>query len=142
MQLKRYTDYALRVLLYLGAHPDEVVSVGRIADAYGISRNHLLKVMNGLADLQLIDTFRGKSGGIRLSRDTADINVGEVVARMEGDSPLVDCGSPPCPILPACELNHLLHAARQAFIDHLAAYTLADLLQGRQNKLVRLLATA
>lgn len=142
MQLKRYTDYALRVLLYLGAHPDEVVSVGRIAGAYGISRNHLLKVMNGLAEQQLIETFRGKSGGIRLALDPADINVGAVVARMEGDSPLIDCGSPPCPILPACQLNHVLRTARQAFIDQLAAHTLADLLQDRQAQLASLLATA
>ena len=139
MQLKRYTDYALRVLIYLGSHPGQVVSVSRIAQAYGISRNHLLKVVNGLTEQRLIDTFRGKHGGLQLATAPEDINVGTVVTHMEGDSPLIDCINPPCPILPACQLNHALRAAQQAFIDHLSGYTLADLLHGRQQQLVRLL---
>jgi Rrf2 family nitric oxide-sensitive transcriptional repressor len=142
MQLKRYTDYALRVLLYLGSHPDQVISVNRIAQAYGISRNHLLKVIGGLTEQRLIDTFRGQHGGLRLASAPEDINIGAVVAHMEGDSPLVNCIDPPCPILPACQLNHALREARQAFIDHLSRYTLADLLHGRQQQLVRLLTTA
>lgn len=142
MQLKRYTDYSLRVLIYLGAHPDEIVSVNRIAEAYAISRNHLLKVINGLAEQHLIRTFRGKHGGMRLAVAPQDINVGDVVAHMEGSGPLIDCRQPPCPILPACELNHALYEARQAFIDSLRGYTLADLLRGKREQLVRLLATA
>ena len=140
MQLKRYTDYALRILVYLGAHPDEVVSVSRIAQAYGVSRNHLLKVMNGLTEQGLITTYRGKHGGLRLALPPADINVAAVVAHMEGDNPLIDCANPPCPILPVCQLNHALREARQAFIDHLSRYTVADLLHGKQRQLVRLLA--
>lgn len=139
MQLKRYTDYALRVLIYLGLHAEEVVSVNRVATAYGISRNHLLKVMQGLSEQQLIRTFRGKHGGMQLAAAPQDINVGRVVAHMEGDSPLVDCREPACPILPACELNHVLYQAQQAFIDSLHQHTLADLLRDRL-QLVRLLA--
>ncbi len=139
MQLKRYTDYALRVLLYLGVHPDEVVSVNRIAEAYGISRNHLLKVINGLAEEGVVATFRGKGGGVRLARPPREINVGAVVEGMEGEVPLIDCHAPACPILPACELNHALREAQQAFIDHLAGYTLEDLLRHKP-QLAHLLA--
>jgi Rrf2 family nitric oxide-sensitive transcriptional repressor len=88
MQLKRYTDYALRVLLYLGTHPDEVASISRIAGAYGVSRNHLLKVMHGLTEQGLVTTFRGKHGGLRLALPPADINVGAVVTHMEGGQPV------------------------------------------------------
>lgn len=140
MQLKRYTDYALRTLIYLGTYPDEVVSVGRIAEAYGISRNHLLKVMNGLAEQGLIHTFRGKTGGLQLALPPEQINVGAVVAHMEGDAPLIDCSNLACPILPACKLRDALDEAQRSFIDTLSRYTLADLLRGKRKQLARLLA--
>jgi len=142
MQLKRYTDYALRVLIYLAVHPDQQCSVARIADAYGISRNHLLKVIAGLSELALVTTRRGKHGGLRLARDPEVINVGEVVAHMEGDTPLVDCGHPPCPILAACTLSGVLQQAHRAFLETLRHHTLADLLDGQRPELVRLLNTA
>lgn len=142
MQLKRYTDYALRILVYLGAHPDQVVSVSRIASAYGISRNHLLKVVTGLVEQELVETIRGNRGGLRLAASPGDINVGAVVAHMEGDRPLINCGDPPCPILPACLLNTALQEAQQVFIRHLSGYTLADLIDGKQQQLVRLLKHA
>lgn len=140
MQLKRYTDYSLRVLIYLGAHPDQVVSINEIAQAYGISRNHLLKVVNGLMEQKLIQTFRGKTGGLQLARAPHKIKVGEVVKYMEGHSGLVDCNEPYCPIQPACTLKHALLEAQQAFYTSLNRYTLASLLKDKQSKLVQLLA--
>ena len=140
MQLKRYTDYSLRVLICLGLYPGEVISINKIARAYDISRNHLLKVVNGLAEQQLIETFRGKHGGLQLAKSPDSINVGEVVGYMEGRNPLIDCREPPCPILPACTLNAVLDEAKRAFINTLQHYTLADLLEGKRSQLVELLA--
>ena len=139
MQLKRYTDYSLRVLIYLGVHPDQVVSINEIAQAYDISRNHLLKVVNGLLEQGLIQTFRGKSGGLQLARPPHKINIGDVVKYMEGHTVLVDCHEPYCPIQPVCNLKHALHEAHQEFFKTLNHYTLAGLIKGQEKKLVQLL---
>jgi Rrf2 family nitric oxide-sensitive transcriptional repressor len=116
--------------------------VPHIADVYGISRNHLLKVAAGLSEQHLIRTFRGKYGGMQLALAPEEINIGQVVDHMEGAVPLVDCAVPPCPILPTCELNHVLQEARQAFLSSLHRHTLADLLAGQRPALLRLLNTA
>ena len=140
MQLKRYTDYSLRVLIYLGIHPDRIVSVNEIAEAYDISRNHLLKVVNGLMEQGLINTFRGKTGGLQLAKPASKINVADVVKYMEGDSQLIDCREPYCPILPACNLKRALQEANLAFYQSLKEYSLADLIGDKEKKLLRLLA--
>jgi len=140
MQLKRYTDYSLRVLIYLGIEPERVVSITEIAQAYAISRNHLLKVVAGLAEQGLIEAYRGKAGGWRLAREAHQINIGKVVAYMEDQGAVVDCHDPECPILPACNLNRALQAAQTAFFQTLNQYTLADLLDKKQGKLIRLLS--
>ncbi|MFO7602663.1 MAG: Rrf2 family transcriptional regulator [Gammaproteobacteria bacterium] len=139
MQLKRYTDYSLRILIYLAVNPERVVSVNEIAEAYDISRNHLLKVVNGLLEQGLIQTFRGKAGGLQLARAAEKINVGEVVKYMEGNVQVIDCQEPYCPIVPVCSLKRALHEAHQAFYKALRAYTLADLVRGKENRLVQLL---
>ena len=140
MQLKRYTDYSLRVLMYLGINPDRVVSINEIAQAYDISRNHLLKVVSGLAELGVIEAYRGKTGGWKLARAPHQINIGQVVQHMEDQSAIIDCHEPACPILPACTLKRVLHEAQTAFFKTLSQYTLADLIDTKQNKLIRLLA--
>lgn len=140
MHLKRFTDFALRTLIYLALNPERVVSINEIARAFDMSRNHLLKVVNELVGSGLITTYRGKSGGIQLAKAPAEINVGELVRQMEGQHPLIDCNKPLCPILPACVLNQALDEAQHAFFDHLNRYTLADLLGNKQQKLVSLLA--
>jgi len=139
MQLKRYTDYSLRVLIYLGIHPDRVVSLNEMAEAYDISRNHLLKVVGGLAELGWIEAYRGKTGGWKLARAPHQINIGQVVQHMEGQGAIIDCHEPACPILSACTLKRVLHEAQTAFFKTLHQYTLADLLETKQHKLVRLL---
>ena len=139
MQLKRYTDYSLRLLLYLAVNPDRIISLNEIANAYDISRNHLLKVVNALVEIQLVQTFRGKTGGLQLAKLPKEINVGELVHYMEGENPIVNCQEPYCVILPDCTLSRVLHEAYWEFIQYLNRYTLADLLRGNQNKLQQLL---
>ncbi len=140
MQLKRYTDYSLRILIYLGINPERVVSINEIAQAYGISRNHLLKVVIGLAEQDLIEAYRGKTGGWRLAHAPHQINIGKVVEYMEDQGSVIDCHEPACPILPACNLKRALQEAQTAFFQVLRQYTLADLLNKKQDKLIRLLA--
>jgi len=135
MRLTRYTDYAMRVLIYLGAQPDRVCSIAEIAQAYGVSRNHLMKVAHDLGKAGYIEGVRGRTGGIRLARPAAKINVGDVVRRTEPDFDLVECGS--CVIAPACALTGVMDEALAAFMAVLDRYTLADMLV-KQSKLMRL----
>lgn len=129
MRLTRYTDYAMRVLLYLGARPDRLCSIAEIAGAYRISQNHLMKVVNDLGRAGYVASVRGRAGGVRLARDPSGINVGEVVRHTEDGFDLVDCGS--CVIAPACGLTSALREALAAFLAVLDGYTLADLLSKR-----------
>jgi Rrf2 family transcriptional regulator, nitric oxide-sensitive transcriptional repressor len=137
MRLTRYTDYAMRVLLYLGSQPEKVCSIGEIARAYGISQNHLMKVSHDLGKAGYVEGVRGRSGGIRLARPAERINVGAVVRGTEEGFELVECGS--CVIAPACRLTGVLDEALAAFMAVLDRYTLADLLKKR-SKLLSLFA--
>src|SRR6478736_7853838 len=126
MPLTRYTDYAMRVLTSPGAQPDRTCSIAEIARAYGVSRNHLMKVAHDLGKAGYIEGVRGRTGGIRLARPAARINVGDVVRRTEPDFDLVECGS--CVIAPACALTGVMDEALAAFMAVLDGYTLADML--------------
>ena len=128
MQLTMYTDYSLRVLLFLAVQPEG--TVGGIADAYAISRNHLVKVVHHLALAGFIESQRGRNGGIRLARDAREINVGDVVRRCEPNFHLVECFDPErgkCVVNPACQLKGVLARAHQAFMAELDRHTLADI---------------
>jgi Rrf2 family nitric oxide-sensitive transcriptional repressor len=134
MRLTVYTDYALRVLMYLQVHPEPMPTISEIAKVHGISRNHLMKVVYDLGVAGYIETVRGKKGGLRLKRPAAGIGLGEVIRRTEPDMELVPCfaktgGS--CALTPACQLKLALHRARAAFMEVLDGYTLADLVQNR-----------
>lgn len=135
MRLTRYTDYAMRVLMYLGVQPDKVCSIAEIARAYGISHNHLTKVAHNLGRAGYVEGVRGRTGGIRLARAAERINVGAVVRQTEHGFDLADCGS--CIIAPACGLTGVLDEALAAFLAVLDRYTLADLL-AKQSRLMRL----
>jgi Rrf2 family nitric oxide-sensitive transcriptional repressor len=133
VKLTRYTDYALRVLMHLAARPDRLSSIGEIARSYGISQNHLMKVVHDLRKAGYVDAVRGRSGGIRLARPPAEINVGAVVRHTEEGFDLVDCGS--CVIAPACGLTGVLGEALGAFMRVLDSYTLGDLTANRAEAL-------
>lgn len=134
MQLTLYADYSLRVLLYLGLRPDRLSTIAEIADAYAISRNHLVKVVHNLGLLGWIDTARGRGGGMTLARPPDEINIGEVVRQTETSFDLVECfdmKTNTCPIAPVCALKGALQEAQAAFLKVLDKYTLADVLQNR-----------
>jgi Rrf2 family nitric oxide-sensitive transcriptional repressor len=142
MRLTSFTDYTLRVLIYLGTRQgeDRLATIGDIAAAYDISENHLMKVVHHLAQEGHVETVRGKGGGMRLARAPEEINIGEVVRGAEGDPAIVECfrGSHQCPIGPACTLRSLLERAAGAFFEVLDRRTLADLLKP-QAPLIRIL---
>jgi Rrf2 family nitric oxide-sensitive transcriptional repressor len=135
MRLTVYTDYALRVLMYLAVQPGLKATISEIAQAYGISRNHLMKVVYQLGQAGFIETARGNRGGLKLKRPAAEIGLGEVIRRTEPDLDIVPCfaqdGPDCCVISPACGLRGALHRARAAFLDVLDQYSLADLAQNR-----------
>ena len=131
MKLTAFTDYSLRVLIYLGVHDDEIATVGQIAQAYGISSNHLMKVVHHLAQGGYIETARGKGGGMRLGLAPEKINIGELVRGTEDNRKLVECfdrDQSDCRIESACVLRGVLGKALDAFYSSLDAYTLADLI--------------
>ena len=130
MQLTHYTDYSLRVLLYLSLQDEERITISDIAEHFHIPRNHLVKVVHHLGKLNYIQTTRGKKGGLRLAIDANEICVGEVVRNMETRLDIMDCDNPSqCPILPLCRLKDLLHEACDGFLHVLDGYTVADLQQ-------------
>jgi Rrf2 family transcriptional regulator, nitric oxide-sensitive transcriptional repressor len=140
MQLTLFSDYSLRVLLYLAAHRESPVPISQISAAYDISQHHLVKVVQRLLAHDLVQTVRGRSGGLRLAREPSDINVADVVRATEPHSNLVECfdaRTNTCPIDAACGLKRALLRAQQAFFAELEQYTLADF-TARAPALIRL----
>lgn len=138
IKLTLHTDYALRVLLHAAANPGVRLSISVVAEQHAISRNHLMKVINLLATIGLIDTVRGRGGGFMLSRDPADISLGEVVRQTEPGMQSADCGN--CVLNRGCGLKPILGDAMQAYLAVLDKQTLADALAD-SGKLVNLMRT-
>jgi len=143
MELNLQTDYALRVLIYVGTNAEGLSTIQAIADAYGISKAHLMKVVHRLGKAGYLDTVRGKNGGMRLARAPDAIRIGDVVRSIEEDLAVVGCLGEPgyCRIEGPCVLMHALKDATDAFLAVLDGYTLANLLRPR-SALARLLAVA
>ena len=131
MKLTDYTDYSLRVLIYVAVHPDELVTIQQISDAFGIPKNHLVKIVQNLGQRGYLLTMRGRSGGIRLGRPATEINLREVVCATEPDFGMVECfrDGNRCVITRACGLRGVLHQALQAYLDVLDRHTLQDLVE-------------
>lgn len=133
MRLTLQTDYALRMMMHLAVMDGELVTIGDVAETFRISKNHLMKVAQALAHAGLVETVRGRSGGLRLARPADRIQVGAIVRRLEQQIALVDCfpgGNGTCRIAPACQLKPALFRAREAFFAVLDEYTIHDLVSG------------
>lgn len=145
MHLTRYTDYSLRVLLFLATRGEERSTITEIAERFQISRNHLMKVVQELSRKGYVTTIRGKHGGLLLGRRPEEICLGTLVRETEHDLALVECFGKEnqCVITPACRLRTVLDEALHAFLAVLDRYTLADMLGGPQRpQLIRLLHPA
>lgn len=130
MRLTLYTDYSLRVLIYLASKEDENVTITELADFYRISRNHLVKVVHNLGLDGYILTTRGRHGGLKLARSAKEILIGEVVRSTEPDFDLLECFNPvtdKCVISKSCSLKSVIFDAQAGFLDVLDKYTLADI---------------
>ncbi len=141
MHLTLHADYSLRVLVYLATHPGKVVSTQEVSEAYGISKNHLVRVVQTLGQHGYVDVKPGRSGGISLAHAPQDINVGKVLRVTEPDYHLVECfdrEKNTCPIAPACSLKGMLYEAREAFLAVLDRYTLQDMLSRSRPNLTQL----
>jgi Rrf2 family transcriptional regulator, nitric oxide-sensitive transcriptional repressor len=140
VQLTQFSDYSLRLVLYLGSHPDRPASIQEVSRAYGISPHHLVKVAQRLIETGDVTSVRGRRGGLRLGRPPAEINVGRLVRATEPHFKLVECfdaDTNTCPITRACGLKGVLEEAQRAFLRVLDAYTVADFLP-RAPALIRL----
>ncbi len=131
MQLTQFSDYSLRLVLYLAVHPDRLVSIPEVSRAYGVSQHHMVKVVQRLIGHGLIVSVRGRRGGLRLNRQPEEISVGALVRLTEPHLNLVECfdgETNSCPIDQACGLKGVLKQARGAFLRVLDEHTLADFL--------------
>jgi Rrf2 family nitric oxide-sensitive transcriptional repressor len=148
MRLTDYTDYALRVMLYLALRRNGLSTIQDISDAYGISKNHLMKVVQRLGELGWVDTIRGRHGGLRLNERSLSLTIGQVVRATETDFALVVCferergEGRQCVIEPRCRLKHVLAAARDAFLAELDRHTLGELVEPVAVPLAALLGLA
>lgn len=129
MHITRYTDYSLRVLMYVALKGEALSTIREIAESYDISKNHLMKVVQELNSKGYLYAIRGKNGGLRLRGQPEEINLGELVRSTEQDLTLVECfgSGSQCALTPACRLKGVLAEALEAFFRVLDSYTLADL---------------
>jgi Rrf2 family nitric oxide-sensitive transcriptional repressor len=142
MRLTNYTDYSLRVLMYLAVRPGQLATIEEISQAYGISKAHLMKVVHELGRGGFLETIRGRGGGIRLVQSPEDITIGDVVRQAEEKMDLVECFDPAtsaCKIEPVCGLRGVLEDALDSFLATLDGHTLADVMARRRKPLIELL---
>lgn len=134
MRLTSFTDYSIRVLIYLAVSHDEQPTIREIAERFDVSRNHLMKVVHELSKRGYLTALRGKHGGLRLNIAPVDINIGKLISELENDLALTEClgNNNQCILTPACELKTILAEALQSFFATLDEYTLEDILRGRR----------
>lgn len=136
MQINKFTDLGLRVLMYLGFEDtSNLITISEIAQQFDVHRNHLIKVVTKLNKLGWIEATRGRSGGLRLAKYPRNIRLGDVLSSLENQS-LIDCGNPPCPIRGECNLKHLLDKGLNNFYKDMNQYTLKDVLNKKTSSAV------
>lgn len=129
MQLTSFTDYGLRALIYMASLPDDrMTNISQVTEVYGVSRNHMVKIINQLSRAGLVTAVRGKNGGIKLGKPANTIYIGDVVRELEPLT-LVNCAAEFCHITPACRLKQVLQTAVEHFLDELNQFTLADMVK-------------
>ncbi|GAB7563587.1 Rrf2 family transcriptional regulator [Methylobacillus methanolivorans] len=129
MQLTKFTDLGLRVLMYVSQYErDKPITISEIATQFNIPRNHLIKVVTFLNKTGWIQTTRGPNGGLRLGINPASLRLGQAIRILEGSTSLVNCQEPPCPLKGQCGLKHALDLGLNAFYEHMDTYTLADVI--------------
>lgn len=128
MYVTKHTDYAFRTLMLLAIQtPGELMSIEEISESLHVSRAHMMKVVNRLSTLNVVETVRGRHGGVRLWGSHEDINIGAVFRQLEEIDPIINCEDGPCVFHGACRLDGIFRDAAEAFMQELDQYTLADL---------------
>jgi Rrf2 family nitric oxide-sensitive transcriptional repressor len=132
MRLTDYTDYTLRVLMFCALNPERSITIAELAASHAVSKNHLMKIVNDLARQGLLQTTRGRGGGLRLLKPAAEINIGDVVRSTETDFRMVECfdaGSNSCTLTAHCQLKQVIRSALKSYLAELDKVTLADITQ-------------
>lgn len=141
MQLSKFSDYSLRVLIYLAGQPDKLSTIDEISTRYGISKDHLRKIVHNLVQSGWVDSKRGRTGGLSLASNPADISIGKVVRSTEENLAIVECfnaDTDTCQISGVCRLSGMLDEALHAFFNVLDKYTLDDIISGQSALMARL----
>jgi len=130
MQLTRFSDYGMRLMMYLAHHHGRAVpvTIGEVAERFAISRNHLVKVAHFLTQQEWVRGTRGKGGGLALARPPGEYRVGWLVRALEGQGAVIDCAQPPCLLAGGCGLKQSLERAMQHFYEELDRQSLAELI--------------
>jgi Rrf2 family nitric oxide-sensitive transcriptional repressor len=142
MRLTQFTDYSLRVLIYLALRPKERTTIDQLTNAYDVSRHHIRSVVHHLAKLGYIHFTQGKGGGLTLALNPEQISIREIIENTENDFHIVECFNPEgnaCPIEPLCVLKQALSEASKHFLETLEDYTIEDLVENKKRQLSRLL---
>ena len=130
MRLTDYIDYTLRVLMFCALHPERSITIAELADSHAVSKNHLMKIVNDLARQGLLQTTRGRGGGLRLLKSAADIRIGDVVRQSETDFRMVECFDTQhnaCTLTAQCQLKQVIKTALNSYLAELDKVTLADI---------------
>jgi len=134
MQLTQFTDYSLRALIYIALRDNTLCTITEIAESYHISKNHMMKVVHRLSQLGVLKTIRGKNGGLQLNEKPENINIGDLVQKIEPNFYIVECfdqANGRCVISPVCRLKGILNEAKTSFINELQKYTLLDIIYNK-----------
>lgn len=142
MQLNRFTDLGIRVLLLLSSRPEETLTISQLAETLKVSKNHLMKVVHFLSIQEWLITIRGKNGGVKLAMPLDQYSLGTTIKALEihtdKEKRLINCHEPACVLLPSCLLGSVLEDALQKFYQELDRYTLADIIKTPISKIIQI----